>query len=316
MSALRIFGSFPKGLDRLLQEELSGIDVESKKQLDLYFDFVTTRSTEESFRVLMLLEPPSVMPENYATKTIKSYDLVIPLSQWRAEMMGLPFFAFQPVDVPNRVLDRGVKESKIVFVNALKFGAVSSSLYGWRLEILRKLQRRGHPVDIFGPNWDMSIRMEIRKRFAATRRALSSKDFLLSEAWKEFSYRPVGVKGEAQDKLETISKYKFALIIENDKFSLTEKLFDALFSGAIVFYRGPKLNLYTTLGNYCHELPEDVDLAVQMIEAITELPDSQKLTVDSRELEDNDFARSFSLKNTSTSLAAAIISSIRSRPIG
>lgn len=152
MSALRIFGSVPKGLDHLLQEELSGIDVESKKQLDLFFDFVTTRSSDESFRVLVLLEPPSVMPENYATKTIKSYDLVIPLSPWRAEMMGLPFFAFQPVDVPNRVLDWGVKESKIVFVNALKFGSVSSSLYGWRLEILRKLQRRGHSVDVFGPN--------------------------------------------------------------------------------------------------------------------------------------------------------------------
>jgi len=152
VSALRIFGSVPKGLDHLLQEELSGIDVESKKQLDLFFDFVTTRSSDESFRVLVLLEPPSVMPENYATKTIKSYDLVIPLSQWRAEMMGLPFFAFQPVDVPNKVLHREVKESKIVFINALKFGSVSSSLYGWRLEILRKLQRRGHSVDVCGPN--------------------------------------------------------------------------------------------------------------------------------------------------------------------
>lgn len=316
MSALRVFGSVPEGLDLLLQEELSGIAVESKKHLDLYFDFVTTKVTEESFKVLVLLEPPSVMPENYATKALKSYDLVIPLSPWRAEMMGLPFFAFQPVDVPNKVLHRGVKQSKIVFVNALKFGSVSSSLYGWRLEILRKLQRRGHSVDVFGPNWDMSLRMEIRKRFAATRRALSSKDFLLSEAWKEFSFRPEGIKGETQDKLETISRYEFALIIENDQFSLTEKLFDALFSGAIVFYRGPKLNLHTKLGNYCYELPEDVDLAVQMIEAISELPNSQKLTVDPRELEDDDFVRLFSLQNTANSLAAAIISSLGSRPKG
>jgi len=54
---------------------------------------------------------------------------------------------------------------------------------------------------------------------------------------------------------------------------------------------------------------------VQMIEDMTVLPDSQKLTVDPRELEQNDFASSFSMEDTSTSLAAAIISSLSSRSI-
>ena len=54
---------------------------------------------------------------------------------------------------------------------------------------------------------------------------------------------------------------------------------------------------------------------VQMIEDMTVLPDSQKLTVDPRELEQNDFASSFSKEDTSTSLAAAIISSLSSRSI-
>jgi len=52
-----------------------------------------------------------------------------------------------------------------------------------------------------------------------------------------------------------------------------------------------------------------------MIEDMTVLPDSKKLTVDPRELEQNDFASSFSLEDTSTSLAAAIISSLSSRSI-
>jgi hypothetical protein len=226
--------------------------------------------------------------------------------------MGLPCFAYQPVEIPNKVLHREVKESKLVLVNALKFGSVGSSLYGWRLDILKKLQQAGLSVDVYGPNWDMSLLMEIRKRFAATRRAFSNKDFLLSEAWRKFSFRPLGLRGQTQDKFETISRYKFALVIENDQFSLTEKLFDALFSGAIIFYRGPTLAKYTSLGNYCYELPEDVDSAVEVIKSFIEIPESQKLQLDFRELEDKDFARPFSLESTSKSLAAAIISALGS----
>jgi len=52
-------------------------------------------------------------------------------------------------------------------------------------------------------------------------------------------------------------------VVENDKYSLTEKLFDAVFLGAKVFYRGPKLIEFEFLDGLCAQLPEDVDDAVE-----------------------------------------------------
>jgi len=308
----RFFGSVPQGLEDLLMNKLNELAPRNKRPLDLYFDFAIPQVGVESFKVLVLLEPPSVMPENYTAKALKPFDLVIPLSPWRAKMMGLPFFAFQPVEVPNTVLNREIKKSRLVFINALKFGSVSSSLYGWRLDVLRKLQKAGLSVDVYGPNWDMSLIMEFRKRLSATRRALSNEEFDLVEAWKGFCFRPVGILGETSNKFETISRYRFALIIENDKNSLTEKLFDALFSSAIVFYRGPKLQAHTILGRYCYELPEDADLAVQMIQTIIELPETETLHRHVTDLKVKDLAMPFSLENTSISLATAIAASLNS----
>jgi hypothetical protein len=39
-----------------------------------------------------------------------------------------------------------------------------------------------------------------------------------------------------------MSKYKFALVIENDRSFISEKLFDALFAGCVPIYVGPSLN--------------------------------------------------------------------------
>ena len=54
--------------------------------------------------------------------------------------------------------------------------------------------------------------------------------------------KPRNYLGEAVNKVEVMSDYKFALVIENDQSFVSEKLFDALFAGCVPIYVGANLD--------------------------------------------------------------------------
>jgi len=254
----------------LLDRCISELEQRSKchcLKFELHLDDSQSKPKAESdFRALILLEPPSVMPENYNSSNWDAFDVVILLSPWRSSIYGRSDCVFQPLIRPNIVISQDkFKHSGITLINDFKFGSVTSSLYGWRLELLKKLSQKGVEVKVFGPNWEMSRTMEVRKRWAATRRAIGNPNFRLREAWSSLFFRPKEYRGQAPDKVLTLSEYEFTIVIENDKYSLTEKFFDAVFSGVKVFYRGPKLSEFEFLDSLCAQLPEDVDEAVEMI---------------------------------------------------
>jgi hypothetical protein len=235
-------------------------------KFELHLDNSKSKSMVNSnFKVLILLEPPSVMPENYNSSSWNSFNLVILLSPWRSFFYGMSHIVFQPLKRPEIVSQDKFRQSRITLINDFKFGSVTSSLYGWRLKLLRKLSQKGVEVKVFGPNWNMSRTLEVRKRWAATRRAIGNPNFDLLEAWSSLFFRPKDYCGQAPDKLSTLSEFEYTIVVENDKYSLTEKLFDAVFSGVKVFYRGPKLSEFEYLDSLCAQLPEEVDDAVEMI---------------------------------------------------
>jgi hypothetical protein len=235
-------------------------------KFELHLDNSKSKSIVDSnFKVLILLEPPSVMPENYNPRSWNSFNLVISLSPWRSFMYGMSHVVFQPLKRPEIMNQNKFRQSRITLINEFKFGSVTSSLYGWRLELLKKLSQKGVEVKVFGPNWNMSRTLEVRKRWAATRRAIGNPNFDLLEAWSSLFFRPKDYCGQALDKLSTLSEFEYTIVVENDKYSLTEKLFDAVFSGVKVFYRGPNLSQFEYLDSLCAQLPEEVDDAVAMI---------------------------------------------------
>jgi hypothetical protein len=315
MIGIKFFGTPHIELQELLVQDLFIQGISRNRDVEIYFDQARFDSQGSAFRVLILLEPPSVMPENYVQSSLVKFDLVIPLSPWRADNMGLGKFAFQPIAEPSVLPRSTYKEKSLVFVNALKFGAVNTSLYGWRLKILREAERAEVPIDVYGPNWDMSYFMEIRKRIAATRRALNSVERKTSEAWTNLFYRPKNYKGQTENKYRTISKYQFMLVVENDLYSLTEKIFDALYSGAIVFYRGPRLKSHTNLEQFCYELPENIEDALAFMKEIISLPDFRLIDIKERLSANPRFFAPFTFQETSQSLASIIVSELQSHEI-
>ena len=250
--------------------ELKGI-IESKQiplklSVTLMVDkIVIDEVNSPAFKVLLLEEPESVRPENYLPQNWRHFDLVI-LSPWYPSQIGLEKRSFYPVMRPEPVV--GViaeKRKDIVLINDFKFGAVTSSLYGWRLEVLKRLEKRKVKVDVWGPNWRMSKLMEVRKRVAVLRRSAKSPNLSPAESCRLIFFRPKFNLGRAEQKSSTLSEYNFALVIENDKYFLSEKLFDAVFSGNRILYRGPNLEKFSFLENLCVQLPDDIEEAVELI---------------------------------------------------
>lgn len=269
MIDVQFHGQIASDLREALDQSMKSVKI-GLGSISFYFDCKSVDRHDESERkVLVLLEPPAVMPENYNSKRLENFDLVIILSPWRAEKMKMLHYSFQPISPPPKeFIHVERRRQAIVLVNDLKFGGVKSSLYGWRLQCIAALEKLSIPIDVFGPHWKISRILELRKRLAAMKRAIGSRDFSPIEPWRKMFFRPKSFQGHTPDKLRTMSEYKYALIIENDIDSLTEKLFDALYAGNIVFYRGPDLNGIEPLNSLCITLPSHPRLAAIRIQQV------------------------------------------------
>lgn len=196
------------------------------------------------FNVLILWEPASVMPWQYKLENYSRFNLVIPMSKWRAEKLGIQQYAFHPYDAdPSKIASPfSVRSGKIIMINAAKFSAGKSSLYGLRRETSKILHREFQGYDLFGADWDMNKSTEIRKRIAALRNSINAREGI---SVREFTsllwYRYPEHRGFVKDKFEILSEYQLSLVIENDIDWITEKVFDSIFAGCIPVYVGPVL---------------------------------------------------------------------------
>jgi hypothetical protein len=267
-NSTKIYGDMSLSLKKKVEKHLDFIGLDISENLDIYFDTVKKESNAKSLSVLILNEPAAVKPENYRKSSFKKFDLVIILSPWRANKLQIPEFAYSPVEIPkisnNSIFNR---INGIVMINDHKFSATDSSLYGFRRKALIALQEKKLPISLYGPNWQMGRSMEFRKRVAAFRRGLKNlRIFKISEAFSEIFESYSCYQGHSEDKQDTLSSFRFALVIENDMESLSEKLFDAIFAGCIVFYLGPNLKSLELLERCFIKLPNEIPTAIKVIQ--------------------------------------------------
>ena len=267
-NSIKFYGSIPKSLKKRLEESLGHAEIDSGKEIAIYFDSVEVEKSKRNYNILLLSEPPTVSPQNYRKSQVNKFDLVIIFSPWLAKSTGMPNFTQLPVETPIKTSKQSTQRNNgIVLINDHKFSAVNSSLYGYRRKILLELQKRRITIALFGPNWKMSRSMEFRKRVAALRLGLKNLRLLkASEAFSELFRDYHCYQGHAVDKMQTLSNYKYALIIENDENWLSEKLFDALYAGCLVFYLGPSLAEFDLLSKCIIKLPSDPVLAASVIQ--------------------------------------------------
>jgi hypothetical protein len=103
--------------------------------------------------------------------------------------------------------------------------SLRSEIYTLRLKLIHFFHKTGK-FDLYGRNWDKKIYGIPYKYYKA---ALSV------------------YKGSVEDKISTMSNYRFALCVENIVYPgyITEKIFDCLFAGCIpIYYGAPDIQEY------------------------------------------------------------------------
>jgi hypothetical protein len=145
-------------------------------------------------------------------------------------------------------------------------------LYTLRIDILNKL---GNELVVYGEGWNQ-VGYKI-KRVIGT--VLKTRLRFLGQLQKIAKYLGCEVEnyqGRVESKVNALRKHRFALIVENSKDYISEKLIDAIICGSVPIYVGPDLREFGYPKDICVKCNADVDSVVDCVKRIQEDYDEQE----------------------------------------
>jgi len=229
-----------------IMDKLSSLRHKKFKNLSVSFNHDPSfRFPSSDYRVLLLWEPKAVMPWQYQPRNYSAFDLVIPMSSWRARNLGLADFGFHPYNFEGikPITSNALRTRRVVMINSAKFSSGCSSMYGLRRTISKRLFDLGEDYSLYGTNWHMSKTLEVRKRITSLKNPLIAGEKICArELTSQLWYAYPEYKGWVENKFEILSYFELSLVIENEQDWVTEKLFDSLYGGAVPIYVGPDLS--------------------------------------------------------------------------
>jgi len=229
-------------------------------------------------RILILWEPKEVNGKLYKTSTLNSYGHIFtPSSDW---LKGQNVYYFNwPQGKAIRKTQSDIewlkRKNKIVFIGSNKYSISRGELYSLRREVLKNDQNN-KSIDLFGHGWNQNIIYDI----------LSILSSLLKTTYRNYSLKSLKLfakhynnyKGITNNKQKTLSKYKFALVIENSNDYVSEKLFESLESQCIVIYVGINLNKHLNKNIAVQSNASAVDISKKLTQILC-LSNTKQLTL-------------------------------------
>jgi alpha(1,3/1,4) fucosyltransferase len=196
---------------------------------------------------LVRMEPSVVLPANFTRSRKKQFSQIItvggPRSKQDSASVNWPLI--WPSSSQLDKLFANERAERIVLINGNKMSLIKGELYSLRREAIAALDI----LDLYGTDWDSSLMSRLTtatKSFAHTILSLKFPKFSGFRLW--FQSYPKS-RGVIADKSETMSRNKYALVIENSTEYMSEKLFDAFFAGCIPIYVGPNVAEYNVPEN-------------------------------------------------------------------
>jgi len=221
--------------------------IKSDIHIELDFDNLKSRLIGK-FNVLILSESSTVVPGQYRKSVLNRFDLVIPAGQIRANKLGIKSWAPNPYNFKIQKINNELRTEEVVMINSAKFSANKNSLYGLSRNVSKELNLRNIGYKLVGENWRMPKTKELRERIWAVRKEVGAGNFPhLTEAFSNFFYNYPEYIGRVDNKINELTKYKYALIIENEADYISEKLFDAICAGCVPVYIGHDLSSFEKL---------------------------------------------------------------------
>ncbi len=217
--------------------------------------------------VLIRNEPTVVCPENRDSVVRKEYSLIIDMGRPSSVSKNTLPWPQQWTSVASERVNSSNRKNRVVLINSNKISFLPGELYSLRRASLAKLDS----IDLFGQGWNMSFGEKLKHYLSNLLIALKSGQLPCFSGGRYFFRNYYTWKGAPADKHEIAKSYKFALVIENSKEFITEKLFDSFFSGCIPVYVGPKLEEFeipNTLYVQAEDNLNSIELAIESAKQI------------------------------------------------
>jgi hypothetical protein len=191
--------------------------------------------------ILIRQEPRVVLPQNYKSDYIANFSLIIDVGRTASDYVSRVNWP-QTWNLEHLESDNLGRErlNRFVVINANKISFVKGELYS-----LRRIAAQKSPdVDVYGFDWDIDIAARVKRLIDQLSVPIKYGLPLSVRAHKGWFKQPLMKKGQTQDKLETLAKYNYSLVIENSIDYMSEKLLDSLMAGTLPIYVGPDLRLF------------------------------------------------------------------------
>lgn len=225
---------------------------------------IKERGVSPKDRTLVRMEPSVVLPANFTRSRNKQFSQLLtvggPRSKKDSASVNWPLI--WPSSSKLDKLFANERAERIVLINGNKMSLIKGELYSLRREAITALDM----LDLYGTEWDSSFlsRLTIAiKSFAHTILSLKFPKFSGFRLWFQSYTQSNGV---VADKLATMAKYKYALVVENSSEYMSEKLFDALFAGCIPIYVGPNVEEYEIPKNLVVQAEPNLKSIAQALE--------------------------------------------------
>ncbi len=184
---------------------------------------------------LVLLEPPVILPKNYAIERHAKFDKIF---TWHDDLVDdkkyfkLNFAQKFPAPIPN--------EPRTRFCTTIagnKTSSLPNELYSRRVEFIRWFEAN-HPdrFDLYGVGWN-----EYFFEGPKIVRAFNRVPMARSTMFRFFGDTYPSYRGKVENKFQTLKNYNFTICYENNEKIpgyITEKILDAFFAGSIPIYLG------------------------------------------------------------------------------
>jgi len=193
-------------------------------------------------KVLVRFEPKVVMPRNYSLKSLEDMQLVIdvgrPFAQEKSALNWPQTWDLSRLE--NAVDAQGSRISRFALINANKLSFINGELYSLRRQVIQTSPL----IDTWGIGWEASVFQKTLKAGKEAALGLSYSYGLSLDPLRGWFAQPKNLSGPTGEKLDTLSKYNWSLVVENSLDVMTEKLFDCLFAGSFPVYVGPKIDQF------------------------------------------------------------------------
>lgn len=217
---------------------------------------------------LIRMEPSVVLPANFSKTRNRQFGKILTLGGQFSKHSGSLGW---PLVWPNRKkiyeIGSSNRSEKVVLINGNKISLIKGELYSLRRKSIKSITN----LDLFGTSWDSSKYSRLKiliRNFIFALISFRLPRFSGVKLW--FQSYPES-KGEVDNKLTTLSSYKYALVIENSAEYMSEKLFDAFFAGCIPIYVGPNVENYGIPKNIVVQAEPNLKSIEQALETAKEM---------------------------------------------